>query len=455
MKRANKINLNVPEYWDKYHIGSTGYRSNTRRSGLTRYEEVVKNINNESSILEVGSNFGDFLKFLLEKNISFKDYSGLDFSPMAIEEARKEFPDYEWIVNDCQKLEVKKDKYNTIVAMQVLEHIEKPEKFLKRAFAVLKDDGKIIVTVPNDVNIIHRSHVWFINEDDLLKLLHNAGFRKIRISTINNDKNLIAVATKIKKITVVTPVLCPSENVFKTIKHCFESIRKAVDKVNGEWIIVDDNSLIGKEFFSEIADIYIRNNETKGVSTSLNRGMKIGSGSFLVKLDSDYLVPENLFEVLLKDWSDDLCFISPSFTFGRPNDSNHYKVENIPMPEGGVFNKPSGMNSKSKHQWGGGILMFDAKKLKEIDYFDEDFDVASAQDNDVIYRILMKGHNWRRSNNVLTRHFASISSNDPNAPDSRGERRKLGQEIFTAKHGFKPGGFISKVMRQFNYEETK
>lgn len=95
--------------------------------------------------------------------------------------------------------------------------------------------------------------------------------------------------------------------------------------------------------------------------------------------------------------------------------------------------------------------MFDAKKIKEIDYFDEDFDIGSAQDNDVIYRILMKGHNWRWSNNVLARHFASISSTDPSAPNPRSERRKIGQEIFVKKHSFKPGGFISEVMRYFKY----
>lgn len=258
-----------------------------------------------------------------------------------------------------------------------------------------------------------------------------------------------------KKITVVTPVLCPSQNVFNTIEKCFKSIRKAIDKVNGEWIVVDDNSAVGTEFFSNIADTYIRNDTTLGVSTSLNKGMKIGTGAFIVKLDSDYFIPENLFEVLLNDWTDDLAFIAPSFTFGKPNNKEHFIDERMPTAEGGLFDKPSGMNSFSKYQWGGGIIMFDTEKLKEIDYFDEDFNIGSAQDNDVIYRILMKGHNWRWSNNVLTRHFASVSSTDPNAPDTRSERRRVGKEIFEKKHGFKAGGFISNVFQHFKYKEQK
>lgn len=258
-----------------------------------------------------------------------------------------------------------------------------------------------------------------------------------------------------KKITVITPVLCPSKNVFSTMEKCFRSIRKSIDKVNGEWTVVDDGSLVGEDFFKEISDVYIKNQKTFGVSYSLNQGMKISSADFLVKLDSDYLVPENLFEILLKEWSGDLAFIAPSFTYGNPKNPSHFDLSTLPVPEGGLVDWPSGIDVKSKYQWGGGILMFDAKKLKEIDYFDEDFGIASAEDNDVIYRILMKGYKWRWSKNVVARHFASISSMDPNAPDSRSDRRKLGKEIFEKKHGFSPGGFLSEVIRHFKYHENK
>jgi len=63
----------------------------------------------------------------------------------------------------------------------------------------------------------------------------------------------------------------------------------------------------------------------------------------------------------------------------------------------------------------------------------------------------MKGYNWRWTNNVITKHFSSISSTDPNAPDSRGDRRKVGKKYFEKKHGFEAGGFISKVSNHFKY----
>jgi glycosyltransferase involved in cell wall biosynthesis len=255
-----------------------------------------------------------------------------------------------------------------------------------------------------------------------------------------------------KKVSVVTTVLCPSEKVFETIRKCFVSIRQAVDKVNGEWIVIDDGSLVGSEFFEKIADKYIKNEKVIGVSYSLNLGMKQANGDVVVKLDSDYLVPENLFEVLLNDWSDDLCFISPSYVIGNPNKKEEFFKDNLPKTEGGTLDKPCGTNKKYKYGWGGGILMFNKKVLEEVEYFDEGFGVGCGQDNDIIYRMLMKGYNWRWSNNVIAKHFASISSTDSNAPDSFSERRVIGKEYFKKKHGFDAGGFISKVSSHFGYK---
>lgn len=454
MIRLTKGNINTPEFWEKY-TGTT-YKSNVRKTGGVRYTEVIKYVDRQSTILDVGCNFGDFLKYMLENKVKFCSYSGFDFSKIAIEDAKTNFKEYEWILGDCQELKLEENKYNKIVAMQTLEHLENPARFLKKAFQILKKDGQIILTVPNERRTTHPSHVWSFNKSDMFSMLNESGFKNIVVSETTDGLYLLAIANKsiakFRKITVVTTVLCPSENVFNTIEKCFQSIRKAVDKVHAEWIIVDDNSLAGHVFFENIADKYLRNEKTMGVSYSLNRGMKIGTGEFLVKLDSDYLVPENLFEVLLNDWTDDLCFITPSFTFGRTNDAKHYDLKQIPKPEGGTIDKPSGMYKFSQYMWGGGIMMFSTKVMKEVGYFDEGFGVGGGQDNDIIYRMLMKGYNWRWSNNVLARHFASISSLDPNAPDSRGERRRIGREYFKEKHGFEPGGFISNVYKHFGYD---
>lgn len=260
-----------------------------------------------------------------------------------------------------------------------------------------------------------------------------------------------------RKITVITSVLCPSLKTLETLTRCMQTVRNAVDRVNGEYIIIDDNSKVGATFFDKIADICVHNEKTLGLAKSLNKGVAISSGEFVVKLDADYFVPENLFEILLNDWSDDLCFITPSYIFSDCEDKESFNLTKMPAIEGGTYNRPPGLAHeclvpRSKYKWGGGILMFDKKKLLDVDCFDESFSIYGAEDNDVIYRLLLKGHNWRWDNNVVVRHFASISSRDKDSTQDWHDIRNMGVEYFKGKHGFEPGGFISKIYQKFNYK---
>jgi len=265
------------------------------------------------------------------------------------------------------------------------------------------------------------------------------------------------ILLKTKKITAVTTVLCPSETALVVIEACMQTIRNAVNKVNGEYIVVDDNSAVGAEFFKNIADIYFKNEKTSGVSISLNKGMKAATGEFVVKIDSDYLVPEDLFEILLKDWTDDCCFIAPSYLLTSVKRIDLLNVSFLPTTEGGVYDRPPGIISRqlktpSAYQWGGGIMMFSTEAIKSVNYFDEDFGIGGAQDNDIIYRLLMKGYNWKWDNNVVTRHFSSVSSRDAASTQDYDEIRQSGNSCFMKKHGFEAGGCISMPYQHFKYK---
>jgi len=236
-----------------------------------------------------------------------------------------------------------------------------------------------------------------------------------------------------------------------------QSVRNAIDKVNGEYIIIDDNSRVGATFFTQIADTCVHNETTIGLAKSLNKGIHIATGDFIVKVDADYFVPENLFEILLADWSDDLCFITPSYIFSDFTNKESFNLMKMPKAEGGMYNRPPGLAHEclvphSKYKWGGGILMFDKKKLLDVNCFDEAFGIYGAEDNDMIYRLLSKGYNWRWDNNVVVRHFASISSRDKESTQDWHDIRNMGVEYFKRKHGFEPGGFISKIYQKFKYK---
>jgi GT2 family glycosyltransferase len=249
-----------------------------------------------------------------------------------------------------------------------------------------------------------------------------------------------------KKISIITPVFCPNLKVLETLKKCMKSVRKAVDKVNGEYIIVDDFTDVGSSFFKEISDSYIKNSKLSGVATSLNKGLKINESKFCVKLDSDYLVPENLFEILLNDWTDNLGFITPSYVIGNSKKKEHFL--NLPKSTGGIKDNPNGTTKYFTEEvsWGGGIFLFSREAAKKINYFDENFGFSRGEDNDFIFRMLLNGYDWRWSNNVVTRHFASISGKEKNSKIDINKRNQI--NYFEKKHGFPAGGFINVAMQR-------
>jgi ubiquinone/menaquinone biosynthesis C-methylase UbiE len=107
---------------------------------------------------------------------------------------------YQWgnvdiVVKDTSKLPFDKQTFDTITIIAALNHIPNREKVLLEAKRVLKNDGKLVVTMippkisrvwhgirkPWDADQSERGmkegEVYGINENELEKLLYQAGFK--------------------------------------------------------------------------------------------------------------------------------------------------------------------------------------------------------------------------------------------------------------------------------------
>jgi len=79
-----------------------------------------------------------------------------------------------------------KDSYfDCIVAGELIEHLEKPEKFIKECRRTLKKNGRLIITTPNRKSLVNRIsgsyetkvHPSLFDYESLGELLGNNGFR--------------------------------------------------------------------------------------------------------------------------------------------------------------------------------------------------------------------------------------------------------------------------------------
>jgi len=110
----------------------------------------VKDLSNKK-ILEIGA--GDcinFVAFKKEFNISKENYYAIELDNKSVEICKKR-----GVINiineffDEKILDKIKEKFDIILCLEVLEHQIKPKEFLDTCFKLLKEDGILIITVPN------------------------------------------------------------------------------------------------------------------------------------------------------------------------------------------------------------------------------------------------------------------------------------------------------------------
>ena len=173
MQRIKEENINTPEYWD--HYSDESWLEADRKRSPCKADAVIEHLPVDSHVLDVGCLGGNFRGYLLERGIKLASFTGLDFSPNSVSSAMKRFPLDRWIVSDCHKLPFKDNEFDTVTIMEVLEHVELPEKALFEIRRVLKDGGLILVTVPNELRYEDDEHVWFYDITILRELLIDIG----------------------------------------------------------------------------------------------------------------------------------------------------------------------------------------------------------------------------------------------------------------------------------------
>lgn len=109
---------------------------------------VADRINNGGKILDVGCGNGIISIHLGKQGFNV---TGIDVSEKTIETARNNnpFPNVRFRVQSAEELEASGELFDVIVCSEVLEHLHDPGALLSVLNASLKEDGILVVTVPN------------------------------------------------------------------------------------------------------------------------------------------------------------------------------------------------------------------------------------------------------------------------------------------------------------------
>ena len=127
------------------------YKINKNKFGT--HQQIAKELGIKKEILDVGCCSG-YLKSLSPNNFFY----GIDLNQNALVYAKKQgyIVTFNIDLNNYKKFKFKK-KFDVIIFADVLEHLINPRDVLTYFInKYLKDDGKIIISLPNVANILIR-----------------------------------------------------------------------------------------------------------------------------------------------------------------------------------------------------------------------------------------------------------------------------------------------------------
>lgn len=110
-----------------------------------RFNKINSWIKESSNLLDVGCGDGELFRY-----VKCKEMTGIDLSKAKIEMARRQFPHICFEIGKAENLPFHANSFENIVCTEVLEHLPDPGPALKEMKRVCKDDGTVIMTVPNE-----------------------------------------------------------------------------------------------------------------------------------------------------------------------------------------------------------------------------------------------------------------------------------------------------------------
>ena len=156
----------------------------TKMRRIERWTEFIINAVKNRKVLDVGA-CGDDAGRLHSKIVeNAESVLGIDINREAIERVN-EFG-YNIIYADAEEFNLS-EKFDVIIASELIEHIDAPGRFLERAKVHLNNSGLLVLTTPNAHSLFHvrgkepyPSHVALYDFHVLRNLLTKHGFEIVK-----------------------------------------------------------------------------------------------------------------------------------------------------------------------------------------------------------------------------------------------------------------------------------
>jgi 2-polyprenyl-3-methyl-5-hydroxy-6-metoxy-1,4-benzoquinol methylase len=157
--------------------------------------KVLKLVSSGSEVLEIGCASGVQSRVLKEE-LGCR-ITGVEINPLAAEDARPFCENL--IVGNIEEIDLSEDlgnkRYDFILLVDVLEHLLNPKETLVKILPFLKDDGRLITSIPNiahaaicwelahgrfdyqEYGLLDNTHIRFFTKKNIYKMFEDANYR--------------------------------------------------------------------------------------------------------------------------------------------------------------------------------------------------------------------------------------------------------------------------------------
>ena len=166
----------------------------------------IPHFHQNGRLLEVGCSYGSYLKVMKELGW---EAAGVEPNRKAAEFGGKELGVR--IINDTFENATINEKFDVIAMRMVLEHLPSPSKALKKAYELLKEDGELIIIVPDFSGIEFRlfkqhcyalqvpNHLNHFTPSTIRRFCEKYGLKVERIIHHKFDRDFVASAQYMKE----------------------------------------------------------------------------------------------------------------------------------------------------------------------------------------------------------------------------------------------------------------
>lgn len=166
-------------HYDRIYSESKPYRHHYTQSQYYFLWSVIadrleRDISGQARILDIGCGAGQFAELLYDRG--FRDYRGVDFSPVAIRMARERVGAFHFSVGDARDPSCPEGfRYNTVVCLEVLEHIAADLDVIRN----IRAGTHCYLSVPS---FPYMDHVRFFETTSAVEERYGSFFGNVRIT---------------------------------------------------------------------------------------------------------------------------------------------------------------------------------------------------------------------------------------------------------------------------------